>query len=333
MPRTLETATLDAAARYYAGLFTMDAGRFDRKWVMGQFYNFTYKDEFNYLAEVIRDELGKNPRNDFDARIKKLMADKPRDPKVFEALLADKQAITLAGEHIEGKIGSVQRHGRRLIGEHFIEVEPTESILRRKRLGLDKSHRVVVLKKTRLYWPIYAGEPEERVRPGYGVADELPDGTPGLPVGAQVFNMDVATAILGIDAILNNLDAGSSNASIRGLTGAQPADPDVGETGTLLFSCAMTDPAFPTAVDQADGTVDATASSISDDVSANDTLTLGYCRVVTTNDGITPIDDIIDGKAETSGGDFNFNTLAIVSGATVSIGPYVVTLSQGSTAT
>lgn len=333
MSRTLETATLDGAARYYAGLFTLNSGRFDRDWVMGQFHNFDYKDEFGYLVDGMRDELGKNALDVFDIGIKKLMKDKPRSEKVFEKLLADRLAITPDGEHIEGRIGSVQKHGRRFIGMHDIEVEAPESIRYRKANGIPKKeYRKTMMKRVPLYWPIYAGEGEERTRPGGGAADPLPEGTPGLPVGAQVFNMDVATAILGLDAILNNLDAGSSNASIRGLTGAQPADPDVGETGTLLFSLAMTDPAFPTAVDQSDGTVDATASAISDDVSADDTLTLGYCRVVTTNDGITPIDDIIDGEAGTSGADFNFNTLDIVAGAQVSMSAYVVTLSQGSTA-
>lgn len=335
MPRTLDTATLDAAAAYHAGLFMFDSGRRDRAFVLGQFHDFTFMDEHLYLIDATRELLGGKARADFDASMTKLKKDTPRDKAVFESLLAERLAITPDGEHIEGRIGRVQVDSR-LIGRHDIEVETPDSVRARRKLramGLDPGPRQTMIKNVKRQWPIYAGEGEERIRPGGGAADPLPDGTPGLSVGALVFNMSASLAILGVDAMLDGLDAGTSNATIQSRSGAQPVDPDAATTGTLAASNAMTDPAFAGATDQADGTVQAAASAISDDTSADATVTVGYNRVSTTNDGITPIDDLLDGSAGVGTFDFNWNTVAFVSGATVSLSAYTFTMSQGATAT
>ena len=134
-------------------------------------------------------------------------------------------------------------------------------------------------------------------------------------------------AILACDAVVDNLDEGAGAAVIEGRTGVQPADPDTAVTGTLLFSLVCTDPAFGAAVDAAPGAI-ATASAITDDTSADATGTLGYCRASSTTTPPTPIDDHIDGEAGVSGADFNFNTLAIVSGATVSMTSWTVTMPE-----
>jgi hypothetical protein len=328
-------ATLEPAARYHAGLFMLNSGRRDANFVIGQFHDFTFMDEQRALIDLTRDQLGKASRDDFDARIAKLTRDAPRDPKVFEKLLADRLAITPDGEHIEGRIGTCKVDSRP-IGRHDIEIEAPESVAYRRRLramGLEPGERQTISKNVKLQWPIYAGEGEERIRPGGGAADPLPEGTPGLPVGALIFNMSEGLAILALDAMLNGLDAGTSNAIIECRDGAQPADPDAATVGTLGASLAMTDPAFPTAVDQGNGTVRATASTVSDDISADATITITYCRVSSTNDGITPIDDLLDGSAGVGTFDFNWNTVAFVSGATVSITAYTVDLDQGATAT
>jgi hypothetical protein len=76
------------------------------------------------------------------------------------------------------------------------------------------------------------------------------------------------------------------------------------------------------------GTATADAAAITDDTSADATVTLGYCRIGSTTTPPTLIDDHIDGEAGTSGADFNFNTLAIVSGATVSMTALTITLSE-----
>ncbi|MCH8809732.1 MAG: hypothetical protein IH993_07875 [Proteobacteria bacterium] len=62
--------------------------------------------------------------------------------------------------------------------------------------------------------------------------------------------------------------------------------------------------------------------------SADATGTLGYCRASSSNAADTPLDDHIDGEAGTSGADWNFNTLSIVAGATVSATAWTVTLPE-----
>lgn len=127
-----------------------------------------------------------------------------------------------------------------------------------------------------------------------------------------------------VDAAVDNLDEGAGAAVIQGRTGAQPADPDTAVSGTNLFTLVCSDPAFGNAADAAPGGT-ATASAITADSSADATGTLGYCRASSTADGATPADDHIDGEAGTSGADFNFNTLAIVSGANVDLTAWTVT--------
>jgi len=134
-------------------------------------------------------------------------------------------------------------------------------------------------------------------------------------------------ALLMADACVDNLDEGAGAAVIQGRTGAQPAGADTATSGTNLFTLVCSDPAFGNAADGAPGGV-ATASAVTDDSSADATGTLGYCRASSTADGATPADDHIDGEAGTSGADFNFNTLAIVSGATVSLTSWTVTMPE-----
>lgn len=305
--RTLNTATLDLAVQDYTAQFFQntiystrnpEVAVTGREWVMQSLYNADFKDEHEYLKTRIRANLGPGARKEFDKLAEATFT--PRDDAVFEALLEKKLARNPAGEIIPGAIGTTQI-GSRIVGH------------RPKVVKLRNDREIVVMKP--IAEPIFAGQEKE------------------FGVGAQVMNISAECALLALDAIVDNLDEGTGAAVIQGRTGTQPADPDAATTGTLLFTLVMSDPAFGAAADQADGTVDAAAASITDDSSADATGTLGYCRVSATNDSITPLDDHIDGEAGTSGADFNFNTLAIVSGATVSMSSYVITLSQGSTAT
>ena len=134
-------------------------------------------------------------------------------------------------------------------------------------------------------------------------------------------------AILGLDALLDGLDAGAGAATIDGRDGAQPTDPDTATAGTRAFACVMNATAFNAGTDGT-GKATASAAAIADDSSADATVTLCYCRIGSTTTPPTLIDDLIDGEAGTSGADYNFNTLAIVSGATVSITSLVITLSE-----
>jgi hypothetical protein len=91
--RTLDTATLDRAAQDYAAWFVQDAGKFNRDWVMQQFYNFTFKDEFEYLGAAIKQHLGPVPLADFEARLNVLLTEHPRSDEVFHRLLEEKRPV------------------------------------------------------------------------------------------------------------------------------------------------------------------------------------------------------------------------------------------------
>lgn len=157
MPRTLLTDTLDGFAKYLAVEFLKPdvpharvEGKFigGRGLVMQDFYNLTYKDEFEHVLKAIRGQLGPDALAEFDA----LAAERftPRDDAVLAELLAEKLAIDPEGNHIPGKIGTVNKGGR-IVGKR-----------------LDSAGNV-----KNAYWPIYAGEEEERAADS-GVADPLP---------------------------------------------------------------------------------------------------------------------------------------------------------------
>ena len=82
MARELKTGVLDSAAEHYASEF-VKADR--RDWVMGQFYQFGLKDEFEYLVGAVAKLLGGNVKKDFNDRVAAL---EPRTDKVFQAELA-----------------------------------------------------------------------------------------------------------------------------------------------------------------------------------------------------------------------------------------------------
>ncbi len=325
MTRELDTGTLDNAAKHYAGLFMADGGKHDRDWVMKEFYNFTFRDEHEYLLEEIRGQLGADAMADFDGRAKSVLT--PRTDEVFEGLLSKKLAITPDGDHIPGVIGTTVI-GSRTIGRR---------VTRHGVLNAD--------------WNRYAGEDEERALGNVRTMGEDGPGADPLPPEDTLFpdetmhmgqgavmqmalntNVSIAFAQAGVDAALDLLDEGTADGFIEGRTGSQPADPNVGVTGTLLFSLDLGTPGFGGSTDGAPGAL-ATAAAIADDVEADATATLSYCRAYSANTIIVILNAHIDGEAGTSGADFNFNTLAIVSGATVSMTAWTVTQPQGPTAT
>ena len=312
--RNLDTKTLTNAGREWAGAF-LQPSRFSeqnpeiaiagKEWVLQSLYNADFKDEFEFVVGVMKKYLGTEGVKELEVE----MAERcpPRAQDVFEQLLEEKLAIRPNGERIEGKVGTVQLGNRILYDAQGLPLVKTKTVNLRN--GKTATVGVPITE------PVYAGQ------------EEL------LGMGAQVMNISAECALLGLDAIVDNLDEGTGAAVIQGRSGVQPADPDAATTGTLLFTLTMSATAFGAAADQADGTVDAVAATITDDTSADATATLGYCRVSSTNDGATPLDDHIDGEAGTSGADFNFNTVSIVSGANISMSSYTITLSQGSTAT
>ena len=333
--RTLDTFTLDGAAKFYATEFQKNsiphsvlpsAWVGGRSWVVNNLINADFKDEHEYLVRRMDEFMSEDFLAEWE-RVK-ILDFHPRHDDMLEQLLAEKLAIFPDGAHIPGKIGTVQV-GQRVVGRspHITTIYEPRGIL--EWAGL-RSPRIR-FQHTRMrndYWAVYAGEQQERMAES-AVVDDLPEdarpftGTPGevLATNPKMANV---SAVLACDAIVDNLDIGTTAANIRGLSGAQPADPDTAETGTLLFELVMSDPAFGGAVDDT-GKATATASAITDDSSANATGTLGYCRCVATGTGA---DDLMDGEAGTTGSDFNFNTLSIVSGSTVSMTAFTVSVSE-----
>ncbi len=332
MSRNLNTATLDMAAKDWAGHLLLpnqfskthpDVAIGGREWVLQNFYNIHYKDEFAYLMTAIKGHMGPATIADFDKEAAERFT--PRDDAIFAGLLAEKLAITPDGDHIPGKIGTC-KHDSRAVGT-----------------------RVTRFGNKRADWPIYAGEEEERALGNVRAVGEDGPGCDPIPPADTMWwnetdhlgqpsvmmaldtNVSIAAAQAALDALTPLLDGGSVAGMIEGRDGAQPNDPDAAAVGNVNFALVLTDPAFPSATDAAPGAL-ATASAIADDTSADFTSTLTYCRASSSNVLETPLLDIIDGEAGTSGADFNFNTVAIVSGATISITDWTITLPQGPSA-
>lgn len=117
------------------------------------------------------------------------------------------------------------------------------------------------------------------------------------------------------NAIVDLIDAGAGAGTLKIYTGSQPADADDAETGTLLATFTLPDPAFGNA---ANGV--ATANAISDATGAA-AGTAGYFRVEDSTGA-----NVMDGSVGTSGADLNLNTTTISVGLTVSITSWTVTM-------
>lgn len=309
MGRTLDTKTLDAASQHYAGQFLLPgSGIGGRDWVLKSLKNLTFRDERQYLLNKMRGHLGPIALKELDDSISKTIKEHTDDQ--FHKALADHLALDPNGESIPGKLGKVKQ-GQVTLG------------WRVNKRGMPRIVRGDIL----------AGETEDqaifrliKLHQDHGQVI-LPISQ--LPPTMMALNTRISNeAALGAcDFVVDRLDEGSGAAIIQGRSGAQPADPDTAASGTLLFTLVCTDPAFGNAADANPGGR-ATASAITSDSSADATGTLGYCRGSASNDGATSLDDHIDGEAGTSGADFNFNTLAIVSGANVSLSSWTVTMPE-----
>ena len=307
--------------------------RYGPAMVLRDMHNLAFKDEFEVVMEAMRGELGETAWTRFEAAWEKVA--EPREDKVFHELLKTKLAITPDGEHMEGVIGSTTVGGRR-IGTQIIEVEAPDSIARRKRLGLPKEgNRETMHKIVALDWPIYAGEEDER-HANSGVADPIP-GRLGNAVktfledesGALNTSVSNESILLGANALGDNIDEGTLGAIIVGYTTAQATDADTAVGAqTKLFTCQLTGTTtFGAATDAGPGGIK-TANAVSDDTSADATNTLAWCRTSSSSSAGVALDDHIDGEAGTANADWIFNTLAVVTGATVSITSWTITLPE-----
>ena len=119
-----------------------------------------------------------------------------------------------------------------------------------------------------------------------------------------------------LDEITALADAGAGAALLRIYDGTRPTDADTAVGAqVLLAELTCTDP-FAAA---ASGGV-LTASSISDDASANATGTASWFRLVDSNGNA-----VIDGDVGTSGSDLNLNSVSITAGGTVSVTSFAIT--------
>ncbi len=332
MARTLNTETLKLAAKTWAGHFNLpsqfskwnpETAIAGREWVMQNFYRADFKDEFEYLLPKFKARLGPDSLAEFEEEAAERFTLRSQD--TFEKLLSDKLAIDPDGNHIPGKIGSV------VVGQTKVGTRIT-------RHGMMDAR-----------WSLYAGEAEERAagnvrergKDGPG-ADPLPPETTVWPdeqrhlgiseLYALKTNVSIAFAQAGIEAGTDLMDEGSAGGIIQGWSGAQPVDPNAADVGTLLFTVTCNAVAFGAASDEAPDAM-VTAAAITQEDAAPATNTVLYCRGSSSNSADTVLNSHIDGEAGTGTADFVFNTVAIVSGATVDMTAWTVTQPQGPTAT
>lgn len=122
----------------------------------------------------------------------------------------------------------------------------------------------------------------------------------------------------GAEAALNNFGAQLNSGTIKIYTGSQPSV-NGAVTGTLLATLTFSATAFAGATASA-GTATMTANAITSGTAGN-TGTAGYFALVSSGSVVQAT-----GTVGTSGADLNLNTTAIVSGNTVSITSFVVSL-------
>jgi hypothetical protein len=118
------------------------------------------------------------------------------------------------------------------------------------------------------------------------------------------------------DAVVDLVDVGGAG-SLRIYSGTAPADANAALSGnTLLANLPMSATAFGSASSGV-----ATAAAITSDSSADATGTATFFRVLAGN-GTTVI---MQGEVGTSGADLNLNSVAISSGAAVSVSSFTYT--------
>lgn len=134
---------------------------------------------------------------------------------------------------------------------------------------------------------------------------------------ASNVKISVSARNAAADAIVDLIDGGAGAGTCGIRTGAPPSTPATADSGTLLGTCTFSDPAFGAA---SSGT--ATASSITDDSSADASGDAGHFRVYDSNSNC-----IFQGTAGEAADstDMTFDNKSIVSGGTIAITSFTVT--------
>ena len=140
---------------------------------------------------------------------------------------------------------------------------------------------------------------------------------------AALVGISNVAAKAACDAIVDLIDGGSGAGYVQILDGTRPADVDTAiSTQNVLAQLTLSDPAFGAAADATPGAT-ATASTITDDSSADATGTASWFRAFD-SDG----NAIIDGNVGTSSADMILDSTSITSGQTVSITSWTFTVGE-----
>lgn len=126
----------------------------------------------------------------------------------------------------------------------------------------------------------------------------------------MTLRVSVAARNAGLDAAFNLADAGSGPGTIKVYSGTQPATADTAETGTLLVTFTLADPAFEVAaggVKDLDAAPDLTATAAA-------TGTAGWARCEDSTGA-----NVFDGSVGTSAADFIINSTSITAAQTVNL--------------
>ncbi len=136
---------------------------------------------------------------------------------------------------------------------------------------------------------------------------------------ANLFKLGTTCRNAAADGIVDAIDGGTPPGRLEHRTGSQPTNVNDASSGTLLGTNLFSNPAFG-----ASSTGTATASSITNDSSADNSGTAGYFRVYTGAGGDTAA--LFQGNTSTSGADLNFDNNVIVAGGVIAISSFTVTV-------
>lgn len=137
---------------------------------------------------------------------------------------------------------------------------------------------------------------------------------------ASNLKISAAARSAACNAVVDLIDGGSGAGRVEIRTGSPPATPATADSGTLLATCPMSDPAFGSASAGV-----AVANSISDDSSADDSGDAGHFRVKDSDDAVI-LQGTAGEAADTS--DMEFDDKSIVAGGVVGITSFSVTMPE-----
>lgn len=138
---------------------------------------------------------------------------------------------------------------------------------------------------------------------------------------APFITQAVAQSLL--DAFETAANAGTA-AVIRGLSGSAPANADAAETGTLGFVLTCSAAIFTSKTDTGSA-ARGTFATITQDSSADNSITLTYFRILTQSGGTV----VFQGSAGTSAADMIINTVSITAGSAVTCSSATLDVPEG----